>query len=234
MKSHSLIAILGTASIAHAFQSVAPSNTSLRPNYTSNVFMTSLDMSSTSEEWISLVDGSDVVQKQILCEGSGDIPQKGQTVKIEYKGSIGKSQSTWSVEDVVECWLKNQQGLYDILAKPMEENNVDGAVLFDADTFDEAYVAETLGVANKIQCKKTIMAAKRLRTQGEDFEQGSVFDSSADRGKPFEFVLGKGKAIKSMELLVATMKVGETAKMSCRADYGYGPEGKYFATMIIS
>ena len=71
------------------------------------------------------------------------------------------------------------------------------------------------------------MAAKRLRTQGEDFEQGSVFDSSADRGKPFEFVLGKGKAIKSMELLVATMKVGETAKMSCRADYGYGPEGKY-------
>lgn len=188
-------------------------------------------MTAATNEWINILPDHDdasttsPVLKKLLREGEGDIPSAGSTVEIEYVGTLGSSPSSWTVDDVVESWLKNLQGLYDILAEPMRENQVDGSVLMDEETFTEAFVADELGVANKIQCKKTIMAAKRLRTAVEEYPQGTQFDSSLERGKTYEFVLGKGKAIQGMDLLVATMKVGEKAMVSCRSDFGYGSEG---------
>lgn len=185
--------------------------------------------SSSNDDWIDLVEGYDAgaspVRKIILEEGSGDTPSPGANVAIEYVGTIGKSQAAWSVNDVVECWLKNQQGLYDVLAEPFKENGVDGKMLFDDSVFEESYISNTLGVSNKIQCKKTVMAAKRLRSQAQEFSEGMEFDSSISRGKPFEFILGKGKAIKAMDLLVSTMKLGEKARMTCRSDFAYSAEG---------
>lgn len=170
--------------------------------------------------------GTSPVLKKVIKEGDGQIPSDGSIVEIEYVGSLGKSQQeVWNVDDVIECWLKNQQGLYDILAETMREKNVDGSVLFDEEKFTEEYVAMELGVENKIQCKKTIMAAKRLRKSADEFPEGTKFDSSFDKGKNYEFVLGKGKVIKAMDLLVASMRVGETAQVACRADFGYGSEG---------
>jgi len=154
-----------------------------------------------------------------LKQGNGAIPDTGFTVKIDYVGTLGPSQQSWTVDDVVECWLKNQQGL-DTLIQPFRDNNVDGQLLFNADEFSEHFVSDVLGVSNRIQCKKIIMAAKRLRTQQDDFPEGTEFDSGS-----FEFVLGKGKAIKAMEMLVTTMKVGEKAEVFCRADFAYGAEG---------
>eukprot|EP00521_Asterionellopsis_glacialis_P002268 CAMPEP_0195251808 /NCGR_PEP_ID=MMETSP0706-20130129/3504_1 /TAXON_ID=33640 /ORGANISM="Asterionellopsis glacialis, Strain CCMP134" /LENGTH=92 /DNA_ID=CAMNT_0040304017 /DNA_START=56 /DNA_END=334 /DNA_ORIENTATION=+ len=69
------------------------------------------------------------------------------------------------------------------------------------------------------------MAAKRLGKVQEDFPSGMEFDSNKERGEPYKFVLGKGKAIKGMDLGVASMKVGETSKIICRTDYAYGSEG---------
>ncbi len=39
-------------------------------------------------------------------------------------------------------------------------------------------------------------------------EKGKKFDSSVDRGKPFEFVIGKGHVIMGWDEGIATMKVG--------------------------
>lgn len=182
--------------------------------------------------WVSLIDHDGVfeaskmpVKKLVIEKGMGEIPKVGSTVEIQYVGTLGSSPMDWGVEDVVECWLKNQQGLYDKLSQPFRDNSIDGGFLMNEDVFNEAYVAETLGLENKILCKKTVMAAKRLRKQVEDYSEGTEFDSSVSKGKTFQFVLGKGKVIKAMDLMVSSMRIGEKAKVTCRADYGYGSEG---------
>ncbi len=54
---------------------------------------------------------------------------------------------------------------------------------------------------------------------------GSKFDSSLDRGTPFEFTLGEGRVIKGWELGVAGMKKGEVRKLIIPPQYAYGEAG---------
>lgn len=54
---------------------------------------------------------------------------------------------------------------------------------------------------------------------------GTKFDSSRDRGKPFSFAVGRGQVIKGWDEGVATMKVGGTRKLTIPAELGYGARG---------
>jgi len=54
---------------------------------------------------------------------------------------------------------------------------------------------------------------------------GKKFDSSVDRGQPFQFVLGKGMVIKGWDEGLSTMKVGGKRRLTIPADLGYGPRG---------
>jgi FKBP-type peptidyl-prolyl cis-trans isomerase len=54
---------------------------------------------------------------------------------------------------------------------------------------------------------------------------GKKFDSSVDRGKPFEFVLGKGQVIKGWDEAIATMTVGTKARLIVPSKLGYGERG---------
>lgn len=54
---------------------------------------------------------------------------------------------------------------------------------------------------------------------------GTQFDSSRDRGKPFVFKLGLGEVIKGWDEGVADMCVGELSRLTCTPDYAYGPNG---------
>ncbi|HYF05636.1 MAG TPA: FKBP-type peptidyl-prolyl cis-trans isomerase [Patescibacteria group bacterium] len=54
---------------------------------------------------------------------------------------------------------------------------------------------------------------------------GTKFDSSVDRGTPFEFILGKGEVIKGWDQGIKGMKSGEKRKLTIPANLGYGPSG---------
>ncbi len=54
---------------------------------------------------------------------------------------------------------------------------------------------------------------------------GKKFDSSVDRGQPFEFVLGRGQVIKGWDEGVATMQVGDKIRLTIPPDLGYGARG---------
>lgn len=54
---------------------------------------------------------------------------------------------------------------------------------------------------------------------------GRKFDSSVDRGRPFQFKVGNGEVIRGWDEGVATMCVGEKAYLTCTPDYAYGPDG---------
>jgi FKBP-type peptidyl-prolyl cis-trans isomerase FkpA len=54
---------------------------------------------------------------------------------------------------------------------------------------------------------------------------GTKFDSSVDRGQPFEFKLGAGSVIKGWDEGVAGMKVGGKRKLTIPPELGYGARG---------
>lgn len=54
---------------------------------------------------------------------------------------------------------------------------------------------------------------------------GTKFDSSVDRGEPFEFPLGGGRVIKGWDEGVAGMQIGEKRKLTIPSGLGYGQRG---------
>ncbi|KAI0789720.1 peptidyl-prolyl cis-trans isomerase, partial [Abortiporus biennis] len=54
---------------------------------------------------------------------------------------------------------------------------------------------------------------------------GNKFDSSRDRGKPFETEIGVGKVIKGWDEGVPQLSLGSKAVLTVTPDYAYGARG---------
>jgi FKBP-type peptidyl-prolyl cis-trans isomerase len=56
-------------------------------------------------------------------------------------------------------------------------------------------------------------------------QDGTKFDSSYDRGTPFQFTLGQNNVIQGWELGVVGMKVGEKRRLTIPPELAYGSAG---------
>jgi len=56
-------------------------------------------------------------------------------------------------------------------------------------------------------------------------ENGTKFDSSVDRGTPFDFKIGAGQVIAGWEKGLLDMKIGEKRTLTIPSEMGYGAQG---------
>lgn len=70
---------------------------------------------------------------------------------------------------------------------------------------------------------KTVVKGALITTQYRGWlEDGSEFDSSWSRGKPFQCVIGTGRVIKGWDQGLMGMQVGGKRKLKVPAHLGYG------------
>jgi peptidylprolyl isomerase len=97
----------------------------------------------------------------------------------------------------------------------------------------EAHMAETQTTPSGLQYIDETVGQGKSPTTGKKVTvhytgtlvDGKKFDSSKDRGQPFQFVIGVGQVIKGWDEGVATMKVGGKRKLIIPAPLGYGARG---------
>ncbi len=70
---------------------------------------------------------------------------------------------------------------------------------------------------------KAVVKGALITTQYRGWlEDGTLFDSSYERGKPFQCVIGTGRVIKGWDLGLMGMQVGGKRKLSVPSHLGYG------------
>merc|ERR1719464_2602309 len=87
-----------------------------------------------------------------------------------------------------------------------------------------------IGVKKRIpeeECKIKSQKGDKLSMHyvGTLRKDDSQFDSSRDRGDPFEFTLGSGQVIKGWDQGLVDMCIGEVRKLTIPSDLGYGDRG---------
>lgn len=70
--------------------------------------------------------------------------------------------------------------------------------------------------------KAAVKGALTTTQYSGTLENGTVFDSSWERGKPFQCVIGTGRVIKGWDIGLMGMKVGGKRQLRVPSHLGYG------------
>ena len=82
------------------------------------------------------------------------------------------------------------------------------------------YTVSEIGEGEKVGANKKV----KVHYTGS-LTDGTVFDSSVERGVPFEFVVGVGQVIRGWDEALADMRKGEKRTLTIPPDLGYGAGG---------
>ena len=115
--------------------------------------------------------------------------------------------------------------------KNAKQNEIDAKIIADYATANHlttqktasglVYVVEAQGTGAKTEAGKTIT----VHYTGT-LTNGTKFDSSRDRGNPFEFVLGKGQVIRGWDEGMQLFNVGGKGKLLIPSSMAYGAQAK--------
>ena len=87
------------------------------------------------------------------------------------------------------------------------------------------YVDLTVGNGDVAKAGEQVSVHYTGWLQNPDGSKGRKFDSSKDRGQPFQFALGQGQVIKGWDEGVQGMKVGGVRELIIPPALGYGQQG---------
>ncbi|NJR38959.1 MAG: FKBP-type peptidyl-prolyl cis-trans isomerase [Leptolyngbyaceae cyanobacterium CSU_1_4] len=141
--------------------------------------------------------------------------QKGEAIAAELSQTPAAVQSTHEPTLVAQANLLTQpEGTPMSQAAPSPEGNI---VTTDSGL---QYVDIVEGTGAAPQKGQTVS----VHYTGT-LENGTKFDSSRDRGQPFQFPLGAGRVIKGWDEGIASMKIGGQRQLIIPPDLGYGSRG---------
>ncbi len=94
-------------------------------------------------------------------------------------------------------------------------------------------MSETVTTPSGLQYKDLVVGTGATPQKGQNvkvhytgtLENGTKFDSSRDRGEPFQFRIGVGQVIKGWDEGVITMQVGGRRELIIPPNLGYGARG---------
>jgi len=192
--------------------------------------------------------------KELLREGSGEVPKSGDNVEMHYVGTFHGTTKEFDSSRAKNKTFKFQLGKRKVikgwdecvatmrvgerckLVCPPEfaygKRGAGGVIPPDA-TLD--FDMELLSIIKPAAWEKEILQVGTGATPqaGQTMVMhyvgtlvdGTEFDSSRRKNRPFKFKLGAGRVIRGWDLCVATMKIGERCKLICPPEFGYGKSG---------